>query len=136
MRKIYLVKSLSRSYQCFFEKNERAFTDKKEAENFAIEFNKSHQNKPSFITDDFIKAIDECEANLPEWEPLPDDMSEEERNKWYQKQADISTRCIMDMMYQRGFLLTEQMHKQYQEWYNNMYLTWYDCIIEEIELYE
>lgn len=138
MSKIYIVKSSSGVYEDYHCWNEKAFTKREDAEAYAKELDKAHRFKPHFITDEFENLIAECESLIPDWEPFPDfpvtDRNRDAYAKWVEDQTNKWQKALIDMMYQKGQYLTEEMYAQYTAWEDNQYEDWHDCTVEELEL--
>ena len=141
MSKIYVVISSSGEYEDYRTWNEKAFANKKKAEEYAKELDKQHNERPSFVTDAFIENYDECYNNLPDWEPYSNEdatsfILSEDYYKWEKEQRDKDTELLIKEMYKKGFLLTKEMINQYEEWNSRSYDNYYDCFVEELELDE
>lgn len=136
MNKVYVVKSSCGEYEDYSCWNEKAFLNKEDAKKYAKELDDKHFNKPSFITDEFAQAIQECEFDLPDYEDFPDEITNENRDdylKWLEQQENKQTKMLIDMMYKKGYFLTEEMYAQFNEWLDRQG-DYYDCEIEELEL--
>lgn len=136
MSKIYIVKSSSGSYEDYSCWNEKAFTNRDEAEAYAKELDKQHFYKPQFITDDFERLIGECEDLIPEWEDSPYDLltQKDKYLEWCDQNNARDTKLLINLMYERGQFMTEAMYDSYNDWHDNNYREWYNCEIEELEL--
>lgn len=134
MPKIYIVQSSHGEYEDYRETNEKAFYNKEDAEKYAKELDKKHNDTPDFITDAFTLAYDNIFT--PEWPDPPcnpfDDY--DKYQVWLKEMIDNDRKFIINEMYKQGFFVTEQMIDVYDEWYENQYTDWHDCIVEEIEL--
>lgn len=137
MSKIYIVKSSSGSYEDYRAWNEKAFTDKHKAEEYACMLNKVHEHKPEFITKDFQSNYNECYDNLPDWEDFPEPITDDNRSeytKWEDNNIEKDREIIIDEMYKRGFFLTKNMIELYERWENSQYEDYHKCTVEELEL--
>lgn len=136
MSKIYIVKSSSGSYNTYSHWNEKAFINKEDAEAYAKELDTCHKYKPSFITDEFEKVLEDCQLSLPEWEPCPFkiDTDRDKHIAWVDAHNERDAKMLCDLMYERGQFMTLEMYDQYDRWYENQWEEWNDCEIEEIEL--
>lgn len=138
MSKIYIVKSSEGEYEDYHVWNEKAFIKREDAEAYAKQLDKEHNQRPNFITDKFICLLRECEEELPEWEDFPEEkITPENRERWLQwqeEQENKQNKLLFDLMYKRGQLMTQAMYDQYNEWESNSYTNWHDCSIEELEL--
>lgn len=137
MGKIFIVKSSEGEYENYHVWNEKAFTKREDAEAYAKQLDKEHNQRPYFITDEFICLLRECEDELPEWEAFPEKITPENRKKllqWADNQEKKRNELLFDLMRKRGQFMTQAMYDQYSEWENNSYINWHECKIEEIEL--
>lgn len=138
MSTIYIVKSSEGEYEDYHVWNEKAFTKKEDAEAYAKQLDKEHNQRPHFVTDEFICLLRECEEMLPEWEDFPEKITPENREKWLQWQEEQEKKqneLLFKLMYERGQFMTQAMLDQYDEWESNVYTNyWYECEIEELEL--
>lgn len=138
MSKIYVVKSSSGSYEDYRSWNEKAFTDKHKAAEYARMLNKAHEHKPEFITEDFQSNYSECYDNLPDWGEFPGmpitDDNRSEYTKWVNNTIEKDREIIIDEMYKRGFFLTKNMIEQYERWEDNQYEDYHKCTVEELDL--
>lgn len=138
MSKIYIVKSSEGEYEDYHVWNEKAFTKREDAEAYAKQLDKEHNQRPHFITDKFICLLRECEEELPEWEDFPEEKITPENRKrwlqWWEEQENKQNKLLCDLMYKRGQFMTQAMYDQYNEWESNSYTNWHNCSIEELEL--
>lgn len=129
MGKIYLVVSNSGEYEDYHSWNEKAFIKREDAEKYADELKSQRSTKPQFVTDEFEIAYENVENNLPMWEKEDDTIPFED---WYEEQSKKEMKLTCEELYKMGFMVTEQMLHDYEEWVNN--IGDYDNSIEEIEL--
>lgn len=136
MSKIYIVQSSFGEYEDYRVQNEKAFTSRKAAEEYAKKLDTAYQYKPEFITDEFINILTECEYELPEWEDFPGKYVEnpEAWCKWQEEQQKKQNKLLFELMYKRGQFMTQEMLDQYEDWESRQYESYYDCNIEELEL--
>ena len=138
MSKIYIVKSSKGSYEDYRSWNEKAFTDKHKAAEYAYMLNKAHEYKPEFITEELQSNYSECYDNLHEWGEFPSmpntDNKRSEYTKWVNNTIEKDREIIIDEMYKRGFFLTKNMIEQYERWEDNQYEDYHKCTIEELDL--
>lgn len=134
-RTIYMVKSSSGVYEDYREWNEKAFTNKEDAEKYAKELDDLHQAKPQFVTDEFIEAYDQCYDDAPDWGEGPKYIEDPEAyHRWVEEKNRQNDEHIIKTMYKKGFYVTESMLQQYEEWESNRYNDWHECDVEELEL--
>lgn len=136
MNKVYVVKSSCGEHEDYSCWNEKAFLNKEDAEKYAKELDDKHFNKLSFITDEFAQAIRECEFDLPDYEDYPYKITNENRKdyfKWLEQQENKQTKMLIDMMYKKGYFLTEEMYAQFNEWLDRQG-DYYECEVEELDL--
>lgn len=137
MSKIYIVRSSNGEYEDYEEWNEKAFLKREDAESFAKELDDKHNERPHFITDEFIDLLKECECELPDWEAFPEKVTNENIDawiKWQEEQERKQNELLFDLMYKRGQFMTQAMYDQYLEWEEKNYKKWNNCLIEELEL--
>lgn len=138
MSKIYIVKSSEGDYEDYHTWNEKAFTKREDAEEYAKLLDKEHNARPHFVTDEFICLLRECENELPDWEDFPEEkITDENRDRyfrWQEEQEEKQNKLLFDLMYQRGQYMSKEMLDQYDQWESNSYTNWHDCEIEELEL--
>lgn len=116
MSKVYVVRSargLNDEYETW---NEKCFLDREKAVEYAEKLDQEHITKPHFVTDKFERDLRKCSKELLNAEP----------SEWKQK--------IIDKMYAKGWLLTENMLDTYMDWRSRKYADWHKCDIDELEL--
>lgn len=137
MSKIYIVKSSEGEYEDYCVWNEKAFLKREDAEAYAKELDNEHNQRPHFVTDEFIRLLKECESELPECEDFPEQLTTKNREayfKWYDEQDEKQNKRLFELMCKRGQFMTPEMYDQYNEWEDNSYTRWYPSEIEELEL--
>lgn len=135
--KIYVVKSSCGEYEDYSIWNEKAFYKKEDAEKYAKELDTKHREKPSFITDDFINNLYDCEYRVPEWasyEGPTNPIDVDEYRKWVREQQNKEIELLIKYMAERGHELTKEKYEIFEEWNENAYREWHDCSIEELEI--
>lgn len=133
---IYVVKSSKGSYEDYREWIEKAFYKKEDAEKYAKELDIQHNFTPDFITDEFETAFREADYETPEW---PEYNGEEGYNsKEYQEYCKVNREAdynfIINYLKDKGFEVTREMIDTYEKWESDQYDTYYQSIIEEVEL--
>lgn len=138
MSKIYIVQSSQgewEDYSCWVEK---AFVSKEKALEYAKSLDNSRENAPQFITTEFIEAYQECLLNAPippKFNDFP--ITKENSKAYYKFQLDNfkqEREYLKSAMYEKGFLVTDNMLNDYDDWEDNSFNKWNPCIVVEIEL--
>lgn len=135
MKTIYVVESASGEYEDYRTWVEKAFNDLEAAQQYAKHLDELRLVRPQFITDEFIAAYEECYDNLPDWEDGPLYKNGPKKYVAWVDQKNIEDRQrIIDAMYKKGFMVTEQMLQTYNDWEDSQYEHWHPCHVQEIEL--
>ena len=140
MSKIYIVQSSRGEYDDYTVYNERAFTNREKAEEYAEELNRIHNHVPSFVTPEFEDSFADAEGevnilmeNYPDFEEKP--ISNWDKYKeyldQYKKEQD---KHLIDILYKMSFMVTPQMLEDYRNYLDMQFEDWNSCSIEEIEL--
>lgn len=130
---IYIVQSTSYDSENYSTWNEKAFFNKEDAEKFAKELDQIHHRIPDFVTPEFEKAYDEC-CDSFERDYFPGKRATEEYFKWVIEQDKKQIQHLITEMLKKGFIFTEEMNFEYEEYLSNLYQKYDDCIIEAIEI--
>lgn len=132
MSKIYIVQSSCGEYEDYHIWNEKAFSSKEKAEQYAKELDKKHDNKPSFITDEFINAYDEVYNEIPDFEDF--DSNKETYLEWHKRLSLHDDFHMVKGLISRGFEISIKMLRDFEKWESDSYREWHPCTVEELDL--
>lgn len=132
MSKIYIVQSSCGEYEDYHIWNEKAFTNKEDAEKYAEELDLKHNYRPEFITPEFELAFYDSDDEIPSFEAFDGD--KETYLQWYARYTKHNNDCLIKIMSEKGFHLTKEMIEQFEEWESDSYNDYHPCNIDEIEL--
>lgn len=131
MSKIYIVQSSCGEYEDYRIWNEKAFTSKEKAEQYAKELDEKHNSRPSFITDEFIEAYNEVYDEIPDFEEYNSD--KETYFEWHKRLRLHDDYHMVKGLISRGFEVSIKMLRDFEEWESNSYDEWSPCNIDEID---
>lgn len=134
MSKIYIVKSSKGEYEDYREWNEKAFTTIEKACEYAKELDAIHNSTPDFITEHFIAAYEECCDNIPKNENFYGGLDRDSYLKWQEECYKKEREFLISELHKKGFLVTEEMLDQYEQWEYDRYEEYHDCSIEKLDL--
>jgi hypothetical protein len=141
MEKIYLVVSSRGDYEDFREKVERAFRNKKEAQMYCIEVDKSHEYEEVYeevvwndILNDFDKIMEKEEDKFTN--NIPYELNSEDWLKREDEILNLMYEELLSILHKRGLTdATIEDVKKQMEYDNHKYDAYHKCRIKEIELY-
>ena len=140
MEKIYLVVSSRGSYDDFSENIELAFRNKKEAQMYCIEVDKSHEYEEVYeeivwndILNDFYEIMEKEEDKFTN--NVPYELSSD----WLKREDEITSLMqeeLLSILHKRGLTdATIEDVKKQLEYDDHKYDDWHKCYIKEVELY-
>ena len=141
MEKIYLVVSSRGSYDDFSENIELAFRNKKEAQMYCIEVDKSHEYEEVYEEVVWNDILNELEEIMEKEENkftnnVPYELSSED---WLKREDEITSLMreeLLSIIHKRGLTdATIEDVKKQMEYDEHKYDEWHKCYIKEVELY-
>ena len=141
MEKIYLVVSSRGSYDDFSENIELAFRNKKEAQMYCIEVDKSHEYEEVYEEVVWNDILNELEEIMEKEENkftnnVPYELSSED---WLKREDEITSLMreeLLSILHKRGLTdATIEDVKKQMEYDEHKYDEWHKCYIKEVELY-
>ena len=141
MEKIYLVVSSRGSYDDFSENIELAFRNKKEAQMYCIEVDKSHEYEEVYEEVVWNDILNELEEIMEKEENkftnnVPYELSSED---WLKREDEITSLMreeLLSILHKRGLTdATIEDVKKQMEYDEHQYDEWHKCYIKEVELY-
>ena len=141
MEKIYLVVSSRGSYDDFSENIELAFRNKKEAQMYCIEIDKSHEYEEVYEEVVWNDILNELEEIMEKEENkftnnVPYELSSED---WLKREDEITSLMreeLLSILHKRGLTdATIEDVKKQMEYDEHKYDEWHKCYIKEVELY-
>ena len=141
MEKIYLVVSSRGSYDDFSENIELAFRNKKEAQMYCIEVDKSHEYEEVYEEVVWNDILNELEEIMEKEENkftnnVPYELSSED---WLKREDEITSLMreeLLSILHKRGLTdATIEDVKKQLEYDDHKYDDWHKCYIKEVELY-
>ena len=141
MEKIYLVVSSRGSYDDFSENIELAFRNKKEAQMYCIEVDKSHEYEEVYEEVVWNDILNELEEIMEKEEDkftnnVPYELCSED---WLKREDEITSLMqeeLLSILHKRGLTdATIEDVKKQLEYDDHKYDDWHKCYIKEVELY-
>ena len=140
MEKIYLVVSPSGSYEDFSENIERAIKNKKEAQKYCIEVDKSHEYEEVYekiVWNDILNELGEIMEK--EEDKFTNNVPYELSSDWLKREDEITSLMheeLLSILHKRGLTdATIEDVKKQMEYDEHKYDEWHKCYIKEVELY-